>query len=135
MRALGADEIFDYTKEDFTEKGGKYDFVFDAVGKSTFRKCKPLLKSGGTYISSEPGPYNQNVFYPILTRFLRKKVVFPIPYKTSKTIPFIIDQLTRGCFKPVVDRTYLLDEVSEAYDYVIKGQKIGNVIINVQNRA
>jgi NADPH:quinone reductase-like Zn-dependent oxidoreductase len=131
IRSFGADETIDYTKEDFIVKGGKYDLIFDAVGKSTYGKCKPLLRSRGTYISSEPGPYSQNVFYPILTRFTRKKVVFPIPYKTSKTIPFIIEQLTRGHFKPVVDRTYLLDEISEAYDYVLKGQKTGNVIINI----
>ena len=70
MRSLGADEVFDYTKEDFTKKSATYDFIFDAVGKSTFDKCKPLLKKGGIYISSEPGPYIQNVFFALFSSFM-----------------------------------------------------------------
>jgi len=67
IESLGADKIYDYTKEDFTDDNDKYDFIFDAVGKSTFGKCKSLLKEKGIYISSELGPYSQNIFYPLLT--------------------------------------------------------------------
>ena len=131
IQSLGADKIYDYTKEDFTDDNDKYDFIFDAVGKSTFGKCKPLLKEKGIYISSELGPYSQNIFYPILTLRLSKKVIFPLPYSKQKTIPYISNLLEQGNFKPVIDREYSLEDISKAYAYVITGYKTGNVIINV----
>ena len=132
IKSLGADKIYDYTKEDFTEDNDKYDFIFDAVGKSTFGKCKPLLKEKAIYISSELGPYSQNIFYSLLTSFSsNKKVIFPIPYSNQKTIPYISNLLEKGKFKPVIDREYLLEDISKAYEYVITGEKTGNVIINV----
>lgn len=132
IQTLGADKIFDYTKEDFTDKGGKYDFVFDTVGKSTFGKCKSLLNEKGVYISSELGPYSQNVFYPLFNSISSKKVIFPIPYNKRETIPYIISHLEKGSFKPVIDREYQLKDISKAYGYVIKGEKTGNVLINVK---
>ncbi len=60
-----------------------------------------------------------------------KNVIFPIPYSTQKTIPYIRDLLEKGKFKPVINREYSLDELSKAYEYVIAGEKTGNVIINV----
>lgn len=131
IKSLGADKIYDYTKEDFTNDKDKYDFIFDAVGKSTFGKCKPLLKEKGIYISSELGPYAQNLFYSLMAPITNKKVIFPIPYSIQKTIPFIISLLEKGKFKPVIDREYTLQDISAAYGYVIEGQKTGNVIINV----
>lgn len=131
IKSLGAEKIFDYTKEDFTTSKEKYDFIFDAVGKSTFGKCKPLLREKGVYISSELGPYCQNVFYPLLTLFSNKKVIFPIPYKLEKVIPYILNLLAEGKFKPIIDREYSLNDIAKAYEYVIAGQKTGNVIINV----
>jgi len=132
IKSLGADKIYDYTKEDFTDDKEKYDFIFDAVGKSTFGKCKPLLKEKGIYISSELGPYSQNLFYAITTSILNnKKVIFPVPYSTQKTIPYIMELLKKEKFKPVIDREYLLEDITLAYEYVLSGEKTGNVIINV----
>lgn len=131
IQSLGADKIYDYTKEDFTNDSDKYDFIFDSVGKSTFGKCKPLLKEKGVYISSELGPYSQNIFYPLLTSVLSKKVIFPIPYSKQKTIPYISNLLERRTFKPVIDREYSLGNISQAYEYVLTGEKSGNVLINV----
>jgi len=131
IKSLGADKIYDYTKEDFTDDDEKYDFIFDAVGKSTFGKCKPLLKEKGIYISSELGPYSQNIFYSLLASIMNKKVIFPIPYSKQKSIPFISNILEKGKYKPVIDREYSLEDISKAYEYVIIGQKTGNVIINV----
>ena len=131
IESLGADNIYDYTKKDFTKENDKYDFIFDAVGKSTFGKCLSLLKEKGIYISSELGPYSQNIFYPLLTSILSKKVIFPIPYSKQKTIPFICKFLENGKFNPVIDREYALEDISKAYEYVTKGQKIGNVLINM----
>ncbi|PHR10531.1 MAG: NAD(P)-dependent alcohol dehydrogenase [Aequorivita sp.] len=131
IQTLGADKIFDYTKEDFTDKGEKYDFVFDTVGKSTFGKCKSILNKKGVYISSELGPYSQNLFFPLFNSITSKKVIFPIPYNKRETIPYISSQLEKGIFKPVIDREYHLKDISKAYEYVIKGEKIGNVLINL----
>ena len=131
IESLGADNIYDYTKKDFTKENDKYDFIFDAVGKSTFGKCLPLLKEKGIYISSELGPYSQNIFYSLLTSILSKKVIFPIPYSKQKTIPYICNLLEKGKFNPVIDREYALEDISKAYEYVIKGQKTGNVLINI----
>lgn len=134
IQSLGADKIFDYTKEDFTASTDKYDFVFDTVGKSTFGKCKSVLKENGVYISSELGPYSQNLFYPLLTLMSRKKVIFPIPFSTGKTIPYISNLLENGKFKPVIDREYLVEDISKAYEYVSSGEKTGNVLINFKER-
>jgi NADPH:quinone reductase-like Zn-dependent oxidoreductase len=131
IQSLGADNIYDYTKKDFTKDNDKYDFIFDAVGKSTFGKCLSLLKEKGIYISTELGPYSQNIFYPLLTSVLSRKVIFPIPYSTQKTIPYIYNLLEKGKFNPVIDREYVLEDISKAYEYVIKGQKTGNVLINI----
>ena len=132
IKFLGADKIYDYTKEDFTCDNDKYDFIFDAVGKSTFGKCKPLLKEKGIYVSSDLGPYSQNVFFPLLTSISNKKVIFPIPYSKQKQIPYLINLLEQGKFKPVIDREYLLEDISKAYEHVIAGQKTGNVLIKVE---
>jgi len=131
IKSLGADKIFDYTKEDFTESNDKYDFVFDTVGKSTFGECKSMLKERGVYISSELGPYSQNVFYPLLNSISSKKVIFPIPFNKKKTIPYISNHLEKRIFKPIIDREYQLEDISKAYEYVIKGEKTGNVLINL----
>jgi NADPH:quinone reductase-like Zn-dependent oxidoreductase len=135
IESLGADNIYDYTKKDFTKENDKYDFIFDAVGKSTFGKCLSLLKEKGVYISSELGPYSQNIFYSLLTLVLSKKVIFPTPYSTEKTIPYICNLLEKGKFNPVIDREYALEDISKAYEYVIKGQKIGNVLIKIEEAA
>lgn len=130
--SLGADRIYDYRVEDFTTDSETYDFIFDTVGKSTYGKCKPLLKKGGVYISSELGPYVQN---PLLALFTsvggNKKVIFPIPYSVAETLPYIHHLLKTGTFKPVIDRAYELESIAEAYEYVMTGEKTGNVIINV----
>lgn len=132
IRSLGADKIYDYTQEDFTNDNEKYDYIFDAVGKSTFGKCKPLLKDQGVYISSELGPYSQNLFFAVFTSVRNnKKVIFPVPYPIQKTILYIQDLLKKEKFVPVIDREYPFKDISKAYEYVISGEKTGSVIINV----
>ncbi len=131
IKSLGANIVYDYTKEDFLNSNDTYDFIFDAVGKSTFGKCKSLLKENGIYISSELGPYSQNILYSILTKFQNKKVIFPLPYSMQKTMPYIINLLEKEQFKPVIDREYLLKDISKAYNYVIAGKKTGNVLIQM----
>ncbi len=130
VKSLGADKIIDYTRQDLTKDDGKYDFVFDAVGKSTFGRCKPLLKEKGIYISSELGPGSQNIFLALITPFSKgKKVLFPIPSNIRGSMAYIRDLVKKGSFKAVIDKTYSLEDIAEAYRYVLTGQKTGNVVI------
>lgn len=132
VRSLGADKVYDFTQEDFSQTTDRFDFIFDAVGKSNFGICQPLLTKRGVYISSEWGPYFQNLYLPLFTQFTSKTVVFPIPYKPSESIPFIIERLAKGTYQPVIDKTYSLNSIAEAYEYVISGKKTGNVVIDFQ---
>lgn len=130
VKSLGADKVIDYTQTDFTKDGEQYDFIFDAVGKSTFGKCKPLLNKKGIYISSELGPGIQNPFLALITPlFGGKKVVFPIPSNIKTSIHYIKELIEQDKFKPVIDRVYDVKEIREAFTYVSGGKKTGNVII------
>ena len=132
IKSLGADKVIDYTQQNLREDDEVYDFVFDAVGKSTFGRCKSLLKEKGIYISSELGPWSQNVFLALLTPvFGGKKVIFPIPSNIPKSITFIRSLIEKGKFRPHIDRTYPLEDIAEAYRYVLTGQKIGNVVVTI----
>jgi NADPH:quinone reductase-like Zn-dependent oxidoreductase len=125
VRSWDADKIIDYKTEDFTKDNEQYDFVFDAVGKSSFIKCKRLLKKNGIYASSGGAENLLLVFMkPLLGG---KKVLFPKDNKGN--LGFIKDLLEKGNFKPVIDRVYPLEKIAEAFTYVATGQKIGNVII------
>jgi NADPH:quinone reductase-like Zn-dependent oxidoreductase len=129
ITSLGADKIIDYTKEDFTKDSERYDFVFDAVGKSSFFKCKRLLKKKGVYTSSNGLINIFLIFIAPLTG--GKKVVFSFPKSISEKLNFIKDLIEKGSFTPVIDRTYSIDKIADAYRYVATGQKIGNVIISM----
>jgi NADPH:quinone reductase-like Zn-dependent oxidoreductase len=134
VKDLGADQVIDYTREDFTLTQEKYDFIFDAVGKSSFRKCKPLLKSQGIYISSELGRGGANIFLALFTPIMGgKKVIFPIPTDIKKSLHFIVKLMEAGKFKAVIDRTMPFSQIIEAYAYVQQGQKTGNVVINMES--
>ncbi len=131
VSSLGADKVIDYTKEDFTKDSERYDFVFDAVGKSSFFKCKKLLKEKGGYTSS--GGWI-NIFLVMITPLLGgKNVFFSFPQRIAEELTFIKDLIEKGKFKPVIDRKYPLDKIAEAYKYVASGQKIGNVVITMDN--
>jgi NADPH:quinone reductase-like Zn-dependent oxidoreductase len=134
VKSLGADVVIDYTKEDFTRLNQQFDVVFDAVGKSSFKKCKPLLKKRGIYISTELGYMSQNPFLALLTPLLGgKKVLFPIPTISKKDVIFLKELAEAGKYKPVIDRCYPLEQIVDAYRYVETGMKTGNVIININN--
>jgi len=132
LKSLGADEVIDYTKEDFTENGKLYDIVIDAVGKSSYFRCRKILKPRGIYFSTELGYLSQNIFLALLTPLFRgKKVLFPIPKDTKKDIVFIKELMESGKYKAVIDRTYPFEQLIEATQYVETGQKVGNVVITI----
>jgi len=132
IKSLGANDVIDYQTEDFTKINETFDFVCDAVGKSTFSKCKHLLKPKGIYISSELGPMAQNIFYALFTPlFFKKKVIFPIPTDINGSIKKIKLLLKQDEYQPLIDKTYSIEEISEAFKYVETGEKIGNVVITI----
>ncbi len=131
IKSLGADKVYNYEKEDFTKDTDKYPFVFDAVGKSTFGKCKPLLTPKGVYISSELGPNAENLYLPITTKIKGgKRVIFPIPSDCKRSLLMMNQLIEKGAFQAVIDRKYDMHDIKDAYYYVESGQKTGNVIIN-----
>ena len=129
---LGADRVVDYQTTDFTQDDQKYDLVLDAVGKSSFRRCRQLLKPRGIYISSDVGILWHGPILALLTPLFRgRKLVFPIPRRDPEAVEYLKQLIESGEFKPVIDRRYPLDQIVEAYHYVESGQKIGNVVITV----
>ena len=140
VKSLGASRIIDFTKEDFTKDNEKYDFVFDSVGKSSFGKCKPLLKSGGVYVSSELGWMVQNLFFAVITAIFGslplqagKKVKFPYPPNIIRSLILIKKLMEEGKYKSVIDRKYPFEQIAYAFRYVEKGQKTGNVVITLDD--
>ena len=130
VRSLGANKVIDYTKEDFTQCGELFDVVLDSVGKSSFGKCKKILKPKGIYISSELGYLSQNIFYAIFTPlFGGKKVLFPVPVDKKEDMVFFRELIEAGKYKAIIDRIYPLEQIVEATKYVETGEKTGNVVI------
>ena len=129
IRSLGANKVVDYETEDFTKDELRYDHILDAVGKSSFGVCKKLLKPGGKYMSSELGPGNENIYLPLFTRWSKKRVIFPFPDNIKDNILFLKKLLEEKKFNPVIDRSYPLEQIAEAFTYVNSGQKTGNVIL------
>ncbi len=134
LRSLGIQDLIDYTREDFTQNGQLYDFVFDTVGKSSFFRCKKILKPKGVYISSELGPGWQNTWLPLWTAITGgKRVKFPIPTDSKKDVEFFAQLIGEGRYKAIIDRTYPLEEIVEATRFVESEQKVGNVVIQMMS--
>ncbi len=132
VASLGATRVFDYTRTDYLEVDEPYDVVFDAVGKSRFADCRPIMTPDGAYLSSELGPKGENLFLPMLTRARGgPRVDFPIPRNLRGALGYIRRLVEEGKFRPVIDRTYPLDEVREAFTYMESGEKIGTVILDL----
>jgi 2-desacetyl-2-hydroxyethyl bacteriochlorophyllide A dehydrogenase len=128
VKSLGADEVIDYTKEDFTKSGQTYDIIFDAVIKTSFARCKDSLKPRGVFIT---------VDYLILQALWTsiaggKKVVFGIANKIED-LNFLRGLIESGKIKSVIDRCYPLAQTAEAHRYVETGRKKGNVVITVRH--
>lgn len=134
VKRLGADHAVDYTAEDFTQIGGEFDFVFDAVGKTTFFRCRRLLKPDGVFAATDLGPWCQN---PLLVMWSSitgsHRVIFPLPRsgQAKALIEHLKARLETGEFKAVIDREYPLEAIADAYRYVETAQKTGIVVINV----
>jgi NADPH:quinone reductase-like Zn-dependent oxidoreductase len=130
VRSLGADEVFDYTQEDFTDNGRSYDVILDAVGNLTFSHCRGSLKRGGVYLATD-GLRNL-VLTAWTARIGDKRVRFSIPPRfTKQDVVFLRELIEMGRYRAVIDRSYPLEQVVEATRYVETKQKTGNVVLTV----
>ncbi len=132
VKSIGADRAIDYTREDFTGIGETFDFVVDAVGKTTFFRCRGLLKPGGIYAATDLGPWAQNLVLAVCSSITRSnRVVMPTPGRISGFARFLKGRMEAGQFKAIIDREYSLAALADAYRYVETGQKVGIVVIDV----
>ena len=133
VRSLGADEVIDYTKEDFTKNGQKYDAIIDAVGKYAYHWGRRGLKPGGIYVETDLGPHKlETLLMTILTRwFGSKKLRWAGGWRNKADLEFVKGVIEAGEFRPVIDRRYPLEQVAEAHAYVESWQKTGNVVLSI----
>lgn len=132
VKALGADHAVDYTARDFTAIGRRFDFVLDAVGKTSYFECRPLLKPTGRFSATDLGPWWQNIWLPIWMSVTgSRRVSFPMPKCSKALIEFIRTLMDAGQLRAVIDRNYRLDDILEAYRYVETAKKTGIVVIDV----
>lgn len=133
VKSLGADKVIDYTSEDFTITDEPYDIIFDAVGKSSFSRCKKALKPNGIYLTTVPTL--AEMLQMFWTSFYgSKRAVFAAtglrkPSEKTKDLLFLAELVETGKIKPVIDRKYSLAQMAEAHSYVEEGHKRGSVVI------
>ena len=132
VRSLGADKVIDYTQDDFTQSGETYDVIFDAVGKSSFLRCKNSLKERGIYLVSLP---NLAFLLQVLwaSSLGGKKIKNGSRSAAIEDLHFFNELIEAGMLKTVIDRRYPLEQTAEAFKYVEKGHKKGNVVITVRH--
>jgi NADPH:quinone reductase-like Zn-dependent oxidoreductase len=132
VQALGADRVLDYRPTPFAQqlRGEKFDFVFDAVGKSSFGECKPFIKETRAYISSELGRRGENPFLALAAPLMRgPRVKFPLPTNVELSLGVMADLLANEGYQPLIYRRYPLENLADAFAYVASGQKVGSVLI------
>lgn len=135
VKSLGADKVIDYAKEDFTETGKTYDIVFDTAGNVSFSKTKKALTRTGLFLKAgiTPGIFPSVIRTSIIGR--QKAVIMATglrsPLERSKDLIFIKGLMEAGKIKPVIDRSYPLEQIAEAHRYVDRGHKKGNVVITI----
>jgi len=128
MKSLGADHVIDYTQEDFTQNGERYDVVFDTVGKIPLKQALKSLNEKGYLLLASAG-IGTMIGGSVRSLFIKKKIVSGVIKETVKDMNFFKQLIEKGSLKAVIDRVYPLEQIAEAHAYVDKGHKKGNVII------
>ncbi|MCL4301818.1 MAG: NAD(P)-dependent alcohol dehydrogenase [Anaerolineae bacterium] len=130
VKSLGADQVIDYTQEDFAKNGETYDIIFDTVGKTTFSQCKRALKKNGYYLHTVMVlPEIKGLWSSLTTG---KKVIGGTAVPRQEALGFLKELVELGRLKPVIDRCYPLEQMVEAHRYVETGHKKGNVVISLE---
>jgi NADPH:quinone reductase-like Zn-dependent oxidoreductase len=142
VRSIGADQVIDYTREDFAKSGQRYDLFFDCVGKHSFSACRRVLNPEGIYIVvgmvGEPvgrwiGFLGRPIKALVLSRFVRhKRVVFLAARPSQHDLTVMRELMESGKVIPVIDKRYRLSEVSAAIRYLGEGHARGKVVITLE---
>ena len=131
VKSLGADQVIDYTKEDFSRSGETYDIIFDTVGKSSLSGCLRSLKKEGSYLQAVAGPALL-VQMRWASMMSGKTLIGGTAVPKTEDLIYLNELVEAGKIKPVIDRCYPLDKIVEAHKYVDQGHKKGNVVIKVE---
>lgn len=129
VRQLGADQVIDYTTTDFTKGTETYDLIFDAVGKSSFEDCKPILTETGTYVTTTPSP--KQVLDQVVTTFTKQKADSILFTFTQTDMNWLLKQVTDGHLLAIIDKTYTLDELAQAHEYSETGHVKGKLVVTM----
>jgi len=132
LHSIGANQVIDYTQEDFTKSGETYDFILDLVGKGSFSGCIRSLKQNGSYLMADPGPL-QKVRGRWTSMTSSKKVISGAASGTTEDLIFLKKLIEAGKIKSIIDRRYPLEQTAEAHRYVETGHKKGNIVIIVEH--
>lgn len=134
VKALGADKVIDYTKQDFTKNGETYDLIFDILGKSSFARCKGSLKQNGRYLLAS---FKMKQLFQMLwtSRVGSKKVICALSMEKREDLLFIKELVEAGTIKSIIDRCYPFEQTAEAHRYFESGDKKGSVVITVEHNA
>jgi len=132
LRSIGADQVIDYTQEDFAKSGETYDFILDVVSKSSFSGSIRSLNQNGRYLIANPGP-SQMVRGRWTSMTSNKKVIFGAAYPKTEDLIYLKELIEAGKMKSVIDRRYPLEQIVEAHRYVETGHKKGNVVITLEH--
>lgn len=132
VKSAGADAVIDYTQTDFTQGAERYDVVFDAVGKSSYAKCKPILTPSGVYMTTVP---TLGIVFDMLFTMMGngKKAKFATAglMQSPTTFADIKALIEAGALQAMIDRHYPMEQIAEAHRYVDTGRKRGNVILDI----
>ena len=132
LRSIGADHVIDYTQEDFTKSGRRYDVIFDVVLKSSFSRIIKSLNENGIYLLANPTP-GKMIRGTWISRNTSKKVIFEFTKPNTNDLVFLKELIEVEKIKTVIDRRYPLEQTAKAHRYVETGQKIGNVVITIEH--
>jgi NADPH:quinone reductase-like Zn-dependent oxidoreductase len=133
VRSLGADDVIDYTREDLTQRGPIFDVVIDAVGKYAYHWGRRALKPGGIYVETDFGPYKlETLIMAIATRWLgSRRLKFGAGRRSKADVEFMKELIDAGAYRPVIDRTYPMEQVVDAHRHVETWHKTGNVVLTL----
>jgi len=131
VKSLGADNVIDYTQEDFTQNGEKYDLIYDILGRSTFSHCKNSLTQNGRYLLAS---FKMVKILQMIGTSMsgKKKVICALGSEKQKDMTLLKELVEAGKIKTIIDRTFPLEQAAEAHSYVEKGLKKGHIVITVE---
>ena len=131
VKELGADFVIDYTKEDFTKNGKKYDFIYDVIAKNTFSNCKNSLTKEGIFLSNNFLNSKKHILQLITSKFTSKKLKIGVVVESEEDFNYLRTWIEEGKIKSVIDKVYPLSQIAEAHRHYETGHSKGKVVVNI----